>query len=172
MKVQRLTLCCVLVFLLVGCEGGRAGTVEPLAVSQPTPMTGTSISQSIFLDTDAVLAAPTDRHIERWRAVKINLALLIDDAGQARDLKEFTINLFPDVTYVGVIEQVEQAGDVYSWTGSIKGVEYSYFTMVYTSGAFMGHFASPLGVYEAAYAREDVYRVIQIDQSKFPGGEG
>ena len=172
MKVQRAFHLCVLVFLLVGCKGEPANAVEPFAVSQPTSIMGTSDNHSIFLDTDAVLSAPTDGHVERWRAVKINLALLIDEAGQAREVKEFTINLFPDVMYVGVIEQGEQAGDVVSWSGHLKGVELSYFTMVYTGGAFMGHFASPLGVYEAAFARDDIYRVIQIDQSKFPGGEG
>jgi hypothetical protein len=133
---------------------------------------GTSASDNIFLDTDFSLPDPNEPQIQRWRAVKINLALLIDPSGQTRNVKEFTINLFPDVTYIGVIEQVEQAGDVYSWSGYLKGVEYSYFTMVYTSGAFMGHFASPLGIYEAAFARDDIYRVTQIDQSKFPGGEG
>ena len=36
----------------------------------------------------------------------------------------------------------------------------------------MGHFASPLGIYEAVIVEDDLYRVIQIDQTKFPGGEG
>jgi hypothetical protein len=172
MKAQRKLFLCLLTFLLAACTGEIVNTGEPFAVSQPTPIMESSTNTSIFLDTDAVLADPTDGHIQRWRAVKINLALLIDETGQTHNVKEFTINLFPDVTYTGVIEQVEQAGDVYSWSGYLKGIEYSYFTMVYTSGAFMGHFASPLGVYEAAFARDDIYRVIQIDQSKFPGGEG
>lgn len=171
MKVQRIFLA-MLIFLPVACTGETVMTVEPLAISQPTPIMGTIDNNSIFLNTDAALPEPTDVHIARWRVVQINLALLIDDAGQARDVKEITVNLFPDVTYTAVIEQVEQAGGVYSWSGYLKGVELSYFTMVYTSGAFMGHFASPLGVYEAAYAQGDLYRVIQIDQSKFPGGEG
>jgi hypothetical protein len=51
-------------------------------------------------------------------------------------------------------------------------VENSYFTLVYTSGVFMGHFGSPLGIYEAVIVEDDLYRVIQIDQTKFPGGEG
>ncbi len=81
----------------------------------------------------------------RSRFVKINLDLLMDETGQARDVKEIIFNLFPDVTYTGVIEQVEQSGDSISWSGYLKDVDTSYFTMVYTSGVFMGHFASPLG---------------------------
>ena len=130
------------------------------------------MGDSIFLDSGESVPAPAEPHIARSRPVKINLGLLIDETGQARPVKEIVVNLFPDTTYIAVIEQAEQAGDVYSWSGVLKGVEYSYFTMVYTSGAFMGHFASPLGIYETAYVRDDLYRVIQIDQQKLPGGEG
>lgn len=172
MKAHRAFLSSVLTFLLADCMGGTGNTLKPFADIQPTPIMRMSASNSIFLDADAVIPGPSDDHIARWRAARINLALLIDDTGQARGVKEFTVNLFPDVIYTGVIEQVDQAGDVYSWSGYLKGIEHSYFTMVYTSGAFMGHFASPLGVYEATYARDDLYRIIQIDQSKFPGGEG
>jgi hypothetical protein len=87
-------------------------------------------------------------------------------------VKEITLNLFPDVVYTGVIQQTEVSGDSISWSGILKDVGKSYFTMVYTSGAFMGHFASPLGICEAVYVEDDLYRVIMIDQSKFPGGEG
>jgi sulfur transfer complex TusBCD TusB component (DsrH family) len=173
MKVLSLLSICSLLFLLAGCTGETSSATEPIAISQSTPALGKpSSGASIFLDTDAAIPALAEPHVVRWRAVKINLALLLDESGQARDVKEFTINLFPDVVYTGVIELVEQAGDVVSWSGTLKGVENSYFTMVYTSGAFMGHFGSPLGVYEAAYARDEVYRIIEIDQNKFPGGEG
>ena len=43
--------------------------------------------------------------------------------------------------------------------------------MVYTGGVFIGHFASPLEVYEVSLVQDDLYRVILIDQSKFQGGE-
>lgn len=171
MKVQ-FAVFSLFVFLLAACTGETVSKHEPLAAPQPTPRMETSVDNLIFLDTDVVLADPAEGHISRWRAVRVNLALLLDEQGQARNLKEFTVNLFPDVTYIAVIENIEQSGGVYSWSGYLKDVELSYFTMVYTGGAFMGHFASPLGVYETAFSQGDVYRVIQIDQSKFPGGEG
>lgn len=126
----------------------------------------------LFADTDLTRELPEEPQIVRSRFVKIRMDLLLDEMGQARDVKEIVFNLFPDVSYTGVVEEVVQNGDGYSWSGYLKDVDTSYFTMVYTSGVFMGHFASPLGVYETAFVEGDLYRVIMIDQTKFPGGEG
>jgi len=113
--------------------------------------------------------------VARLRFIRVNYSLLLDANGLPRPLKlgsEITINLFPDVTYTGVIEQVNDDGGVISWTGYLKDVEYSQLTMVYTSGVFIGHFASPAGVYEVSTVGDDLYRVLQIDQQKLQGGEG
>ena len=166
----------LLVLSLAGC-----GTKETTKSVEMTPMptrtsavspTNPGESGGLFIDTDLTREVPEEAHIVRSRFVKINLDLLLDEAGQTRDVKEIIINLFPDVTYTGVIELMDQNGDSISWSGYLKDVEYSYFTMVYTSGAFMGHFASPLGIYETAFVEGDLYRVIMIDQTKLPGGEG
>jgi len=167
MRTPAFILCmCLLVVSLCGCGAG------PTAAPLETPALVLSTSSGLFMETDATRELPSEPQIVRSRFAKINLALLLDEAGLARNVKETTFNLFPDVVYTGVIEQVEQSGDSFSWSGYLKGVENSYFTMVYTSGVFMGHFASPLGVYEASFVEDDLYRVIQIDQTKFPGGEG
>lgn len=133
----------------------------------PNPVNATEF----FIDTDESQSVPQESHIVRSRFVKIRLDLLLDEAGQARDVREINLNLFPDVNYVGVIEEVVPNGDSFSWSGYLQGVEYSYFTMVYTSGVFMGHYASPSGIYEVVIADGDLYRVIMIDQTKLPGGE-
>ena len=164
-----------LIVSLAGC--GAIETVKPgETTSMPTKMPAVvpvnpGESGALFLDTDLTREVPEEAHIVRSRFVKINLDQLLDETGQARDVKEIIFNLFPDVTYTGMIEQVEQNGDSISWSGYLKDVEYSYFTMVYTSGVFMGHFASPLGIYETAFVEDDLYRVIMIDQTKLPGGE-
>ena len=144
---------------------------------QNTPISGTAPvplihSTSFFEDTDLTRALPEEPQIVRSRFVKINLDQVLDESGRPRDVKEITLNLFSDVVYNGVIEQTETSGDSISWTGVLRDVENSYFTMVYTSGVFMGHFASPEGIYEAVIVEDDLYRVIMIDQTKFPGGEG
>lgn len=113
-------------------------------------------------------------HVARSRIVKLNLSLLLDEQGQARPLPpnaEITLSLFPDVNYTGVIEGMQQEGDGYTWTGHLKDVEYSQMYMVYTSGVFIGHFASPAGVYEVSNVGGDLYQIILIDQSQFQGGD-
>jgi hypothetical protein len=151
---------------LCGCGTGQ------IASSLETPALTLSTSAGLFIDTDAARELPAEPQIVRSRFVKVNLALLLDEAGQARDVKEIALVLFSDVVYTGVIEQIEQNGDGLSWVGYLKDVEYSELTMVYTSGVFIGHFASPLGVYEVSIVDDGLYRVIMIDQSQFPGGEG
>jgi len=104
--------------------------------------------------------------VVRSRFVKINTELLLDNAGQAREVDEITLNLFPDVTYVGVIDQVEQNGDGYTWVGTLKGVENSSLFIVFAGGVFIVHVASPEGVYEASNRGGDLYQIIMIP----PGG--
>ena len=99
--------------------------------------------------------------------------MLVDENGRAKKVAEdiVTLNLFPDVIYTGVIDQIEENGDSYSWTGHLKDVEYSSLIMIFTGGIFIANIASPGGVYEVSNAGGDLYRVVLIDQRKFPGGE-
>lgn len=142
------------------------------ATPQSTPPVVSVVGPaSLFSDSAGAVPAPVGPQIIRWRAVTLNLGVLLDESGQARELSEITVNLFPDVTYTGIIEEVNVEGDGYTWIGHLKDVELSAFYIVYTSGVFIGHFASPLGIYEVSIAKDEVYRIIQIDQNRFPGGE-
>jgi hypothetical protein len=162
---------CLLAVSLFGCGAKQVMvTEEPNALPLETP--ALSISTGLFVDTNLRRDLPSEPHISRSRFVKVDLKLLLDESGESREVEKIVFNLFPDVVYTGLIEQVERSGDSYSWSGYLQGVENSYFTLVYTSGVFMGHFGSPQGIYEAVVVEDDVYRVIQIDQTKFPGGEG
>ncbi len=159
---------CLFFVALSGCSGEPG--VPPLEA--PTSALPTTSSSGLFIDTDITRSFPAEPHISRSRLVKVNLPLLLDETGQANRIKEITLDLFSDVVFMGVIERIEQDGDGFSWAGYLKDVEFSELTMVYTSGVFLGHFASPLGVYEVSFVEADLYRVIQIDQSQFSGGEG
>ena len=133
-----------------------------------------SPSNALFLDTSETASLPTDVHNARSRYVKLNRALLLDQTNQPLNLPagtEITINFFPDVTYTGVIEKVSDEGGVISWVGNLKNVEYSYFTIIYTSDVFIGNFGSPAGVYEVSHVSGDLYQVIAVDQSPFQGGD-
>lgn len=164
----------VLTLSLLGCE--------PIGANQPTtsPSEGVSTgkpvsSNSLFIESKSVGVIDEAPYIVRYRFVQLNLDLLLDENQQALKLKpktEIQINLFPDATYTGVIERVEDSGDAITWVGYLKDVEFSELTMVYTGGVFIGHFASPDGVYEISLAGEDLYRIVKIDQTLLPGGEG
>ncbi len=139
---------------------------SPSAVQASTP--ASLPPAGLFFETDAVGKLASAPFIIRSRFVKVNLDLLLDEQGQPRQVKEITVNPFPDVIYTGVIEQVEPEGDGYSWVGYLKGIAFSRLTMVYTGGVFIAHYASPGGVYEVSTAGADLYQVIQIDQRKLP----
>ncbi len=166
----------LLAFIVVGCgfQGPLPETEETTIIVAGPGMNTPALENDEFLlaETNESRNLPPEAHIIRYRFVKVRLDTLLVDGSQLRDVKKLTINLFPDVIHTAVIEDVTEEGDSYTWSGYLDGVEYSYFTMVYTSGVFMGHFASPNGIYEVVFVEGDLYRVIMIDQTKFQGGEG
>ena len=180
---RSLAVTCLMVLLAGSCRAGelQAPPRTP-ATSQATLATPTSsnpnpnmTTPALFLDAAGGAGGSTGPVVTRARWVKINGSLLLNRRGEPRKLPEnaeITINLFPDTTYVGVIERVEEEGGSISWTGHLKDVETSELFIVYAADVFIGHFASPLGVYEVSNTGGDLYEVIQIDQSKLPGGEG
>lgn len=130
-------------------------------------------SVGLFLDGESPEPSPSSPEIARSRVVKINFPLLLDEQGRARELTGSTIplNLFPDVNYTGVIEQIEGEDGSYTWVGHLEGVEYSVLTMLLTNGVFIANIASPQGVYEVSIIGGDLYRIVLIDQGNLPGGE-
>jgi len=160
---------CLIVAILSGC--GVRDQVLPFS-TQTTEPPLSAAGEELFIESGEEDAPSAEPQIARSRLVRVNLDLLLDEAGQAREVREVMINLFPDVIYGGIITGVEPEGDGYAWTGTLEGVEFSQFFMIYTSGVFIGHFASPEGVYEVSFARKNLYRVIKIDQSLLPQVEG
>ncbi len=175
MKLFLLTT--ALLLLLAGCSRTPLQTSQLIPTETPelqseNPPTTTA---GLFLDTDDTGPVDNSPSTARYRFVKFDSSALIDENGQALDIgeqREITLNLFPDVTYTGVIVQVGEDGGAVSWSGYLKDIEYSELAIVYTAGVFFGHFASPLGIYEVSSVGDDLYRIIQIDQSRLPGGEG
>lgn len=153
---------CLLMALSSGCNGQQT----------PPPFeTPASASFALFIETESVGVIPSEPEIARFRFVKVNLALLLDETGQPRNLganREIVLNLFPDVTYTGVIERME-SGDGYSWVGHLKGIEFSELLMIVLGDVFAAHIASPDGVYEVSTAGGDLYQIMMIDQSVFQG---
>jgi len=163
----------LLVFMIVlpGCVTDPS--TAPLVTTEP--VTGNQDPAALFLETDQTAAVTNAPHISRSRFVHLNLSLLLTDEGEPLPLEpgtKITLNLFPDLTYIGVLGSILQDEGGTSWVGTLEGIEYSEMTMVYTGEAFIAHIASPLGVYEVSSLGDGLYRVIQIDQNQLPGGEG
>jgi len=162
-------LLCLPALLIASCSLSAPGQT-PLV---QTPTSSSKEGAALFLDSDYSTQATAEPGVIRFRFVRLNLDLLLDENGEARDLSpdyEITINLFADTLYTGIIEQVSVDAGATTWIGFLKDVAYSNLLMVHASGAFIGHFASPAGIYEVSYVTGDVYRVIQIDQDAFKEG--
>lgn len=161
----------MLAAIMSGCNGEKTATPLPanVSMSEKTALP----SAALFLEAGSSEQAPSAAHIERSRVVKINLALLLDENGQARELtgKTITLNLFPDVIYTGVIDSIEENGVSYTWIGQLQDVEFSSLTMILTEDVFIAKIASPDGVYEVSNIGGDRYRVILINQQALQGGE-
>lgn len=104
------------------------------------------------------------------RSLSVNLGMLFDAEGRQlskENLPLITLNLFPDAIYTGVVSEAWHDGWGSYWQGKLSGVAGGYFYLTVVDGVFMAHIASPLGVYEVSLVSGDIYKVVQIDQSKF-----
>lgn len=147
-----------IVFLLISCTAAKNdGEADPPA---------------LFTDAQSSDTSAPQPYIVRSRFVKVNISLLVDEEGRLRDLQPGTkilLNLFPDTTYVGLISQFDENGPAsYSWSGSLENVEFGEMLIVLSDGVFIAHVASPGGVYEVQFKGEDLYQVVEIDQTKLP----
>ena len=87
---------------------------------------------ALFSDASAAdAAADHAADVARSRYVNVNMGLLMDNRGQARDAKalpEVTLNLFPDANYTGLVDRVETnrgtahpgLADLPTWTADIS----------------------------------------------------
>jgi hypothetical protein len=119
----------------------------------------------LFSDAGAAATAVEPAHVMRSRLVHVNVGLL-EGALNASVRPEITLNLFGDARFTGVVHTVEQnfSGGK-TWTGRLKE-DNGLFFLVANEGAFVAHVASRKGTYEVSLAGENLYKVVQIDQSK------
>ena len=157
-NIQRTLLGLIVVLSLM------MGSGLPIAQAQEGGAT------ELFSDAgNADMALDSRAEVIRSRLVNVNFRLLLAPEGQALDAgvnPEVTLNLFPDATFTGVVERVEQNfSGGRSWTGRLKERE-GYFHLVASEETFIAHVASKAGIYEVSQAGESLYRVIQLDQSQ------
>lgn len=171
---KRIVVFCIffcLTFLMVSCQENEYSQTQQTI--QPSPaVSQQEIASPLFSPVEMALSNPKQNgpEIVRERLVNINLDLLLKANGRPRELDgQLNINLYPDVNYVGVIETVEENGpENYAWIGNLENIEYSSMFIIYVEGVFIAHFASPAGIYEVQFVEDDVYQIVQIDQTKLP----
>ncbi len=129
---------------------------------------------ALFSDADAAAAADiawdAPVYVARSRYVHINTSLLLRKYSTKQDIQsnpEISFNLFGDTNYTGVVTKVTKTDTGYSWVGRLKEKENGYFYLLTYQDVFIAHVASADGVYEVSSANNDLYRVVQLDQSKF-----
>lgn len=121
-------------------------------------------------DVPPSASGPNEAFVANARFVTVNVGMLFAPNGKAlgkTKLPEITLNLFPHATFTGIVRRswTDEWGSY--WTGSLKGVENSYFYLTVVEGVLMAHVGSPLGIYEVSLVSGNLYKAIEIDHSKF-----
>lgn len=151
-------------------------TISNEKQSTPSPIAPQLASgKELFLDAGSFSATPNTSTAKRYRFVKLNQELLLDESGIQKSTaagSELNVNLFSDTNYIGVIDSSGEDSTGFYWYGHLKEVEYSTLTIVYTGDVFIFKFASPAGVYEVSYLHGEIYQIIEVDQNSVPGKEG
>lgn len=135
-----------------------------------TSIAGADGSQELFSNPrglDYLDVKPTEK---RTCLVNVNFSMLFDSNGKALDAKQLptvTLNLFSDAVFTGVVKNVVQDQFGTTWGGQLDGYQDGYFTVTVVEGVMVAHVASPIGVFEVSTAGNGLYKVIEIDQSKF-----
>jgi len=156
----RMTLLVVVLIISLGFSGLPAAQAQ---TDGPAELFGDAGNASPTADV------PDPSYVARSRYVNVNVGMLFDGNGKPLDkqsLPEISLNLFPDASYIGVLTRVQKDASGTYWIGSIKDIE-GYFYLLIVDGVFIAHVASPEGVYEVSWAGDNLYKAVQIDQSKF-----
>lgn len=171
MSRSRVTTFAVVVGMIAAALGLASAPLAaapnaPVAPNGPPPL----FVPAATGDLPPNAAAAPRPEVVRSQLTRVNPGVLFDANGAPADrarLPRITLNLFPDATYVGIVDEARQDRWGSSWNGTLAGVSQGYFFVTVVDGVLMTHVASPQGVYEVSQAAGDLYRAVQIDQAKF-----
>lgn len=143
--------------LLVADDTGLAqGTTEGLFSETPT-----ALSQAL----------PRKPYVIRQRAVTIHMdqlrALSSDQISEVS--QQVTLNLFPDATYVAVLDEViVNPSGSYIWEGHIQDAPLTIVRLVVRENIVIGSIMLTHTAYRVQYVGDDIHVIQQIDASAFP----
>ncbi|HOZ37803.1 MAG TPA: M12 family metallo-peptidase [Anaerolineaceae bacterium] len=168
-KISSSILICI-VFLLI------LSSIQVAEVNAQSP-TETPVLFGDLSGTELAINQVNRPSVVRSRFVSMNLGVLMDaskmDPSKSSD-QRIEFNLFDDAIFTGKIQGKEESGAGVTWTGALEEVEGGYFFITLVEDIAIVHVASTEGVYEVSNVAENVYKVIEIDQTQFvdcPPGE-
>jgi peptidyl-Asp metalloendopeptidase len=153
-----------------------------LLVMVLTPLKGrASLAQDdnshLFIDTmlPTGMAFSADPAFIRARAVTVNFGQLSRAPGFLGDRAfphiPLRLNLFDDVSPVGILDRVEPAvPDGVTWIGRVEGEEPSEVILVVRDCVIAGHIRTRDEIYEVRYLGDGVHAIYQIDPCALPPG--
>lgn len=133
-------------------------------------------SQQALLNSSKVSESQTaNERVIRSREIDLNLNILPIQprsirqgsllSTNLRSQPSFTLKLFDDVDYIGIVERTEvPSPNSIAWSGRIENNN-GTFTFIRSGNGFRGNVRSPNGYYEISY-RGNKYVVEQIDTEK------
>jgi len=128
-------------------------------------------------ETDLAINNVNTPGVLRSRFVSMNVGFLMDPSkmDSSNSLEQrIEINLFDDAVFTGKIQGIEESEAGVTWTGALEEVEGGYFFISLVEDKAIVHVASTAGVFEVSNVADDVYKVIEIDQTQLvdcPPGE-
>lgn len=154
-----LTAFLVLAICLLGADG--------MALAQRTTGEGLFAEAPIALSQ----ALPSKPYVVRQRAVTVQMdqlgAMNPDQISEVS--QQVTLNLFPDATYVAVLDEViVNPSGSYIWEGHIQDAPLTIVRLVVRDGVVIGSIILPQTAYRVQYVGGGLHVIQQIAAAAFP----
>ncbi len=147
---------------------------EPSSPRKPTSevVDGEPKSTGLFSAIEGVTPMRTGVDTLNSRMVEIDFAQLTDvieaPMDQSSGLPTLELNLFDNIVYTGVVENVEPTSSGHALWGTLKGVDLGTLTMVVNGSVVAGTVRTSDAVYAISTIGQGEYVVRHIDTSSLP----
>lgn len=110
------------------------------------------------------LMVPSGARVRR-RTARLNQTLLDSIAGTSPTAPVMTLNLFPNVVYTAILDDVEDTNPGRAWKGSLEGEPLSSVVLAVVDGVIAGHVSVPGALYEIRGDEDGTAVIAELDPS-------
>ncbi len=104
----------------------------------------------------------------RRRTVRVNQTLIDGIAGTSPAATVITLNLFPNVVYTAVLDDIEDTYPGRAWKGSLEGEPLGSVVLAVVDGVIAGHVSVPGALYEIRGDQDGTVVIAEVDPSLLP----